>query len=94
MNPFGTHLRKPSLEWLGFLGRDGLDDAEHTLQIGEILFLEASRRAYDKGVDNLSPPFGKFRFTSPHLGKVILRIFCIGKYRPASHQSGPDSAPF
>ena len=36
---------------------------------------------YNKGVDNLSPPFGKFRFAASHLGKVILGILCIGKYQ-------------
>ena len=55
-----------------------MDDAEHSLQIGEILFLRASRGAYDKGVDNLSPPLGKFWFAAPHLGKVIFRVFRIG----------------
>ena len=72
MNPFGTYLGKPALEGFGFLGWDGLDDAEHPFQIGEVLFLRASRGSYNKGVDNLPPPFGKFRFATSHLGKVIL----------------------
>ena len=46
---------------------DGLDDAEHSFQIGEIFFLRASRRSYNKGVDNLSPPFGKFRIAAKRL---------------------------
>ncbi len=54
-------------EWLSFLGGDALDDAEHSLQVGKILFLRASRGAYDKGVDNLSPPFGKFRIAAKRL---------------------------
>ncbi len=37
--------------------------------------------AYKKGVDNLSPPFGKFRFAAPHFGKVIFWILRIGEYQ-------------
>ncbi len=54
-------------EWLSFLGRDGLDNAEHSLKISEIFFLRASRGTYDKGVDNLSPPFGKFRIAAKRM---------------------------
>ena len=34
-----------------------------------------------RGVDNLSPPFGKFRFAASHLWKVIFWILCFGEYQ-------------
>mgnify|MGYP007056184578 CR=1 FL=1 len=79
MNPLGTYLSEPSLEGFGLLGGDGLDDAEHAFQIGEVLFLRASWGSYRKGVDNLSPPFGEFRVAATHLGKVIFGILRISE---------------
>ena len=90
LHPLIAHPGQPALERLGLGAGDGLDQAEDALGVGTVQFLWTAGRLDQKGVDNLSIPFGQLWITATDFVEVIGRVDRVSQ---RGHDVDDDKPP-